>query len=232
MGRGSCQRSPPPRGLTRWTSSSHWRASSEDRSVCTEAGRPRWGRQASLRTSPRGHAPPLLTLCPVCARPNSTCETSRPSKRRPWGRGAPARASTVGKMSSTLREDQAESAPVSPGPLPGHPGARPTWTAPSTGHPLPRVQSLGQEDPLEEEVATRSSLLAWRVPWTEEPSGYSPWGRKEPDTTERLNSKCRAGNSTPYSLTAQTGKASKEGLHVTEDEVAGWHHRLNGREFE
>ena len=33
------------------------------------------------------------------------------------------------------------------------------------------VQSLGQEDPLEEEMATHSSILAWRIPWTEEPSG-------------------------------------------------------------
>ena len=31
------------------------------------------------------------------------------------------------------------------------------------------VQSLGQEDPLEEEMATHSSILAWRIPWTEEP---------------------------------------------------------------
>ena len=34
-----------------------------------------------------------------------------------------------------------------------------------------RVQSLGQEDPLEEGVATHSSILAWRIPWTEEPGG-------------------------------------------------------------
>ena len=34
-----------------------------------------------------------------------------------------------------------------------------------------KVQSLGQEDPLEEEMATHSSILAWRIPWTEEPSG-------------------------------------------------------------
>ena len=39
---------------------------------------------------------------------------------------------------------------------------------------------------LEESTATHSSILAWRVPWTEEPGGYSPWGRKEMDTTERL----------------------------------------------
>ena len=34
-----------------------------------------------------------------------------------------------------------------------------------------RVRSLGQEDPLEEEMATHSSILAWRLPWTEEPGG-------------------------------------------------------------
>ena len=33
------------------------------------------------------------------------------------------------------------------------------------------VQSLGQEDPLEKEMATHSSILAWRIPWTEEPGG-------------------------------------------------------------
>ena len=46
------------------------------------------------------------------------------------------------------------------------------------------VQSLGWEDPLEEGMATHSSILAWRIPWTEEPGGYSPWGCKESDTTE------------------------------------------------
>ena len=40
------------------------------------------------------------------------------------------------------------------------------------------VGSLGQEDPLEEEMATHSSILAWRVPWTEEPVGCSPWGHR------------------------------------------------------
>ena len=34
-----------------------------------------------------------------------------------------------------------------------------------------RVRSLGQEDPLEKEMATHSSILAWRIPWTEEPGG-------------------------------------------------------------
>ena len=35
------------------------------------------------------------------------------------------------------------------------------------------VQSLGQEDPLEEETATCSSILAWKIPWTEEPGGVA-----------------------------------------------------------
>ena len=37
-----------------------------------------------------------------------------------------------------------------------------------------KVQSLGREDLLEEGMATPSSILAWRIPWTEEPGGYSP----------------------------------------------------------
>ena len=49
-----------------------------------------------------------------------------------------------------------------------------------------RVQSLGQEDPLEKEMATHSSILAWGIPWTEEPGSYSLWGHKELDTSERL----------------------------------------------
>ena len=49
------------------------------------------------------------------------------------------------------------------------------------------VRSLGREDPLEKEMATHSSILVWRIPWTEEPGGYSPRSRKESDTTERLH---------------------------------------------
>ena len=42
-----------------------------------------------------------------------------------------------------------------------------------------QVQSLGQEDLLEKEMAIHSSILAWKIPWTEEPSRlYSPWGRR------------------------------------------------------
>ena len=45
------------------------------------------------------------------------------------------------------------------------PAMRETW-----------VRSLGQEDPLENEMATHSSILAWRIPWTEEPDGLQSTG--------------------------------------------------------
>ena len=41
------------------------------------------------------------------------------------------------------------------------------------------VQSLGWEDLLEKEMGTHSSILAWEIPWTEEPGGYSLWGWKQ-----------------------------------------------------
>ena len=47
-----------------------------------------------------------------------------------------------------------------------------------------QVQSLGGEDPLEECIATHSSILAWRVPWTEEPGGLQFTGCKEADMSE------------------------------------------------
>ena len=48
------------------------------------------------------------------------------------------------------------------------------------------IQSLGWEHPLEEGIVAHSSVLAWRIPWTEELAGYSPWGHKESDVTEQL----------------------------------------------
>ena len=51
-----------------------------------------------------------------------------------------------------------------------------------------QVQSLGREDPLEEEMATHSSILAWEISWTEEPGKAEVHGvAKELDTTEQLN---------------------------------------------
>ena len=52
--------------------------------------------------------------------------------------------------------------------------------------PETRVLSLGQEDPLEKEMAIHSSSLAWKIPWTEEPSRLL-WGLKESEMTERLH---------------------------------------------
>ena len=49
------------------------------------------------------------------------------------------------------------------------------------------VRSLGQEDPLEKEMATHSSILAGESHGRRSLVGYSPWGRKESDTTERLH---------------------------------------------
>ena len=45
------------------------------------------------------------------------------------------------------------------------------------------VRSLDWDDPLEKEMATHSSILAWRFPWTEEPSGLQSVGSQESDTT-------------------------------------------------
>ena len=46
-----------------------------------------------------------------------------------------------------------------------------------------QVQSLGREDLLEKGKTTHSNILAWRIPWTEKPVGYRPWGHKESDMT-------------------------------------------------
>ena len=47
------------------------------------------------------------------------------------------------------------------------------------------VQSLGQEDPLEKEMAAQSSILAWKFNGQKSLVGYSPWGHKESDMTEQ-----------------------------------------------
>ena len=46
-----------------------------------------------------------------------------------------------------------------------------------------QVQFLGQEDPMEKEMSTHSSILAWRIPWTEEPSRLQSMGSQESNTT-------------------------------------------------
>ena len=54
-----------------------------------------------------------------------------------------------------------------------------------------QVESLGREDPLEEEMATHSSILAPRIPWTEEPGGLQFVGCTESDMTEATQRKKR-----------------------------------------
>ena len=50
-----------------------------------------------------------------------------------------------------------------------------------------QVRSLGQEDPLEEEMETHSSIPAWRIPWTEEPGELQSMGSQRGDTIEHLS---------------------------------------------
>ena len=83
------------------------------------------------------------------------------------------------------------------------------------------VRSLGEENPLEKEMATHSSTLAWKIPWTEEPgSAETPvlWP--------------------PHEKNGLIGKGSDAGRDwgqeekgMTEDEIAGWYQRLDGHVF-
>ena len=61
-----------------------------------------------------------------------------------------------------------------------------------------QVWSLGQEDHLEKEMATHSSILAWEIPWTEEPGGLQSWGSKEWDMIEQLNNNNNNNNKSPF----------------------------------
>ena len=49
-----------------------------------------------------------------------------------------------------------------------------------------RVRPLSREDPLEKGMAINSSILAWRIPWTEEPGGLQSWGCEELDKTKQI----------------------------------------------
>ena len=71
-----------------------------------------------------------------------------------------------------------------------------------------QVQSLGQEDLPEKEMATHSSILAWKIPWSEEPGRLYPCGRKESDTTERLHSLTQ-DNKVPRLFTVKKSRHSE-----------------------
>ena len=108
------------------------------------------------------------------------------------------------------------------------------------------VPSLGGEDPLEQEMATHSSTFAWRIPWTEKPGGYSPWGhRVRHDQTAYTHSNAASPNwslqanlaskpvapSTPAARDLGTGALTPPGLRHKEKLVlitavlpkSGWH---------
>ena len=83
--------------------------------------------------------------------------------------------------------------PGQDGPLEEGTATRGSGRSPGGGHGIPWVmtvpwrvkwQPVGQDDPLEGEMATRSSVLAWRIPRTEDPVGYSLWGPKGLDAAE------------------------------------------------
>ena len=60
------------------------------------------------------------------------------------------------------------------------------------------VRSLGQENPLEKGMAAHSSILVWRIPWTEEPGKLQSMGSQESDTTEQLTHRTFLGVSSPF----------------------------------
>ena len=68
----------------------------------------------------------------------------------------------------------------------GFPGGSVVDCLPMQERPETPVQSLGWKEPLEEEMATHSSVLARIIPWTDPMADCSLWGRKETDTTELL----------------------------------------------
>ena len=60
----------------------------------------------------------------------------------------------------------------------GFPGGSVVKNLPANARDMGSIQCLGQEDPLEKEMATCSSILAWEIPWTEAPGGLQSMGSK------------------------------------------------------
>ena len=76
-----------------------------------------------------------------------------------------------------------------------------------------RVWFLDQEDPLEKEMAMYSRILAWRIPWTEEPSRLQSLGSRESDTTDRLNHHHPSLSSHPLWWPSQASLFCHPGCH-------------------
>ena len=71
------------------------------------------------------------------------------------------------------------------------------------------VRSLGQEDPLEKEMATHSNTLAWRIPWTEEP------GRLQSTGSQRVGTRLRDFTFHFHNLSSQKKKKKKEHIKMS-----------------
>ena len=69
------------------------------------------------------------------------------------------------------------------------------------------VRSLGQEDPLEKEMATHFSILAWEITWTEEPNGLQSMGPQESDMIWQLNHRMK--DKSPFLCSKTTGQVSQ-----------------------
>ena len=118
------------------------------------------------------------------------------------------------------------------------------------------VWSLGREDPLEKEMATHSSILAWRIPWMEEPGGLQSTGSQRvghdwattsihfTSILKEINPEYSVDDETPILwppesnnwLIRKSPDAGKdwgqEEKWTAEDEMVGWHYWLNGHDFE
>ena len=73
------------------------------------------------------------------------------------------------------------------------------------------VQSLGWGDPLDKEMATHSSILSWRIPWTEEPGRLQSMGSQESDTTEYSTHAADARHEGDHSSIPGWGRSPREG---------------------
>ena len=70
---------------------------------------------------------------------------------------------------------------------------------------------MGEEDPLEKEMTTHSSILVWKIPWTEEPGGLQAMGvTKELDTTWQLNNNNRLTNNITQITAVSISKQKQE----------------------
>ena len=90
-----------------------------------------------------------------------------------------------------------------------------------------RVRSLGQEDPLEEETATHSHILAWRIPRTEEPGRLQSMGLQESDTTERLSMHAHTHKYKAVAVRRQVGNCSLRQCNVTPNVTFGRNYPLS-----